>query len=235
MTLIKGLKLVVVIVSSFSLVLFFSCNEKKKAEEINLEPVSVAELTEKKSESDLYDIFETLVDMVVTTDDGSKLNFRTAPVTGEKIGSFNCGVHVTVTRATKEQYTIDGITAPWYEVELDSVNRAWVFGGYLSPKSDYDNIIGEWENENVVVRIDSNPGKFFLGLKESEGFGGDWTLLSGNRLLVKHCYVYDEADAWDVLYDIIESDGIHLTLKRREDGFVTKLSKSWYYRQQNNH
>lgn len=97
------------------------------------------ELTEKDSDTEEYYIYNPEIVKIVKTDDGSDLNIREKPVNGKIIGQFSDGEIISVSKRTKEKYTVDNINDYWYYgfCYADIVPwGGWVFGGYLADKKD---------------------------------------------------------------------------------------------------
>lgn len=175
---------------------------------------------------------------IVKTDDGSKLNYRSEPVDGDKLGQFPDGTNVLITKLTDETFTVDGITDAWYfafDSEIPS-HGGWVFGGYLSVIDSVSNsssnsrcnlkfLTGFWENEYIVLEILDSNNSFNLGRKESEGFGGTWKLLDDDTLHVYDCSTYDE-DPWTVEYKIAVCTEDELVLVRKEDNYSLELQRA---------
>ena len=201
--------------------------EQTKAEEISeTEECDDAEIKSEDTGVNDYEIItlKSPIMHFVSTDDGSSLNYRAEPVVGEKLGSFPNGTKLEVTKRTDRRFEIDGIKEVWlYAVNMEDVppSEGWVFGGYLScfdPKKNYlkkdeieeEYLIGEWEDEGHSVYIKSD-GRFFFGLKESEGFGGNWSIRWDGTLYVADCQVYDEEPS-SAEYKIKVCDSYRLVL-----------------------
>ncbi len=158
----------------------------------------------------------------VNTDDGSNLNYRAEPVNGKKLGSFPNGTKLKITKMTYKRFEVDGIKENWfYATNMVNFSSGWVFGGYLTsfdPKKRYlkkneinlEYLIGDWEDEGHGVRI-GHDGRFFFGLKESEGFGGTWSIRWDSTLYVADCQVYDEEPS-SAEYKIKVCEPNHLVL-----------------------
>lgn len=184
-----------------------------------------------------YYVYPDKIEKCVCTDDGSSLNYREEPVDGTKLGKFENGTRLYISKRTFEKYTVDGLTDHWYyAVSYADIEPfgGWVFGGYLK---DYDSLpegngyggdgnvdlkllIGLWEDDSLLLDIDDE--NFFLRMKESEGFGGRWSLRSGNKLFVDNIQIYDE-DPWSVEYEITECGEDSLVLVRTEDNWKIEL------------
>lgn len=184
-----------------------------------------------------YYVYPDKIEKCVCTDDGSSLNYREEPVDGTKLGKFENGTRLYISKRTFEKYTVDGLTDHWYyAVSYADIEPfgGWVFGGYLkdslSEESDDDNestvdlglLIGSWEDENKIVEITDD--RFSFGLKEGEGFCGKWSLKSGNRLLVEDIQIYDEGPQ-SVEYEIIECSEDSLVLVRTDYNWKFELSR----------
>ncbi|WP_191013945.1 SH3 domain-containing protein [Treponema zioleckii] len=160
--------------------------------------------------------------------DGSKLNYRSAPVNGKKLGQFFNGTKLEITKQTNKNFTIDGITEVWYyakDMEDVPPGEGWVFGGYLSDTEPFKNslkkdeidlnwLIGNWENSGMVVYIKAD-GHFYWGIKESEGFSGTWSILEDGTLYIPDAVFYD--DPFTVAYKIKVCSPNRLVLVR-DDG-----------------
>lgn len=250
-------KISILVLSMFVITAFTACgkkeakksetvpvSEQKPAEEI---PVKNNMTEEKTSNGHMIYVFNDSFERWVKTD-GSNLNYRANPVDGEKLGHFVTGDRLKITKKTQETFTIDGITEAWYYgmcyADVEPYG-GWVFGGYLvdsvealkEKASEYygdddyidlDCLVGDWENERTIVRIKDNKD-FFLGVKESEGFGGRWSMPDDDLILVENCSVYDE-DPWDVSYRIKVCTPNRLVLERTEDDWLLELTpeKSMY-------
>ncbi len=157
-------------------------------------------ITESGSITETYHIYESPKEMKVKTDDGSSLNYRAQPVTGEKLGKFSYGDTVYVSQRTHDASTIDGITDYWYYAlsyaDIEPYG-GWVFGGYLSEPEEsstssdlFGELLGEWDSASYMLKLKGN-GDFALGRKESEWIGGNWTL-ENKTIKVTNAQVYDE-------------------------------------------
>ncbi|MCQ2241882.1 hypothetical protein [Treponema sp.] len=196
--------------------------------------LDLSSLKENGGASEKYYIYPETIEKRVCTDDGSSLNYREEPMNGTKLGKFEDGMHLYITKRTFEKYTVDGLTDHWYyAVSYADIEPfgGWVFGGYLK---DYDSLsegngdgkvdlkllIGLWEDDSLLLDIDDE--NFFLRMKESEGFGGRWSLRNGNKLFVDNIQIYDE-DPWSVEYEITECGEDSLVLVRTEDNWKIEL------------
>lgn len=62
----------------------------------------------------------------------SSLVLRAKPTTDSvKLGIMPSGTRVKILRQSEETMTIDGLTAPWIQVDFNG-KTGWAFGGYLS-------------------------------------------------------------------------------------------------------
>lgn len=239
-------KISILVLSMFVITAFTACGKKeaKKSETVSVSEQKPAEeipvknnMTEEKtSNGHMIYVFNDSFERWVKTD-GSNLNYRANPVDGEKLGHFVTGDRLKITKKTQETFTIDGITEAWYYgmcyADVEPYG-GWVFGGYLvdsvealkeKASEDYgdddyidlDCLVGDWENESTIVRIKDNKD-FFLGRKESEGFGGRWSMPDDDLILVENCSVYDE-DPWDVSYRIKVCTPNRLVLERCDSDF----------------
>lgn len=179
--------------------------------------------------------FETPIIKYVNTGDGSKLNFRDAPVDGEKIGQLPNGTKLEILRYTKEKFTIDGISDVWcYISDCEDCPpcSGWVFGGYLSETEparpylkkdeiDFSILIGSWENDGYIVRITEDS--FSLIMKESEGFRGTWTIRDDGTLSVLDASVPDDNDNSFTVEFKIQVCMPNRLLLIEDDGYVFDL------------
>jgi hypothetical protein len=115
----------------------------------------------------------------------SNLSFRMEPDTSKD------NVITNVTKGTKfelleigKEETIDGITAPWYNVTTDYGTSGWLFSGYLSAtdpsapgsydytkllKGDFSDFTGSWSNGDGQKRRLRRSGTFDRG-QTANGF-----------------------------------------------------------------
>ena len=74
---------------------------------------------------------------VISSDDGSNVNVRTAPVTGSVVNQLSDGTNVTATKRTSDTYDIDGTSNYWYYIDDGNGTVGWVFGSYCPLRAEW--------------------------------------------------------------------------------------------------
>ena len=74
---------------------------------------------------------------VISTDDGSNINVRNAPVTGTVINQLADGTNVTATMRTEEVFSIDDSENYWYYIDDGNGTVGWVFGAYCPLRAEW--------------------------------------------------------------------------------------------------
>jgi hypothetical protein len=68
---------------------------------------------------------------------GNGVRLRAEPnVSAQELGKLSLGAAVTPLQKTPNQSTLNGKTAPWYQVKTDKAT-GWVFGSFLVPATNY--------------------------------------------------------------------------------------------------
>lgn len=87
------------------------------------------------TENDILDLDSPLEGYAVT-EDASRINVRSFPVTGEVVGQIETNTPILVVGKTTKTQTIEGLTAEWYKITVmdDTQLTGWIFGGYFIAK-----------------------------------------------------------------------------------------------------
>ncbi|MBP5358243.1 MAG: SH3 domain-containing protein [Treponema sp.] len=74
---------------------------------------------------------------VISSDDGSNINVRNAPVTGTVVNQLTDGTNVTATMRTEEVFSIDDSENYWYYIDDGNGTVGWVFGSYCPLRAEW--------------------------------------------------------------------------------------------------
>jgi len=94
-------------------------------------------------------------------------------------------------RRTSNKVTIDGISDYWYSLKYDP---GWVFGGFLTDRSESNPVVGFWRTEGFIAEFSFFyfDGTFWSGIDGSGAGGGGTFEFMENGRLVLHWEGWDD-------------------------------------------